>query len=114
MGAKIVPNQVEIESLKTVSAEQIQAAAREGKKIKYICRAKKEADGQIKASVKPERISETDPVINVDGTSAAVTLYTDLAGELTVVQSNPGILQTAYGVLSDLLVIVHSAERYEQ
>ncbi len=107
MGTEVRPVEVDVTSLRSVSAEDIKTAAQSGHKIKYICTAKKEEGKPILYSVQPERIEKEDPLYSVDGTSAAVTLYTDLAGEMTVIQTEPTLLQTAYGVYSDLLTLVN-------
>ena len=109
MDAHLTPMDVDVTSLRTVTPERVKQVEADGKRMKYICHARTNA-GQIKMYVKPEVVDETDPLFRVDGTSAALTLYTDLAGELTIVQTDPGILQTAYGVYSDLLTL--SVERY--
>lgn len=104
MGANMTPMQVEVESLRSVTLEDMERARKAGKKIKYICQAQRE-DGAVKLWVKPQELEPTDPLYSVDGTSAGLTLYTDLAGELTMLQTDPGILQTAYGVYSDILTL---------
>lgn len=111
MGAKTNPREAYVQSLAGVSALDIAAAREKGCRIKYLCRA--EADGEkggVKLSVKPELVDLDDPLASVNGTSAAITLYTDLAGEVSVVQTDPGILQTAYGVYSDLLTLIKNTQ----
>lgn len=109
MDARLTPMDVDVTSLRTVTPERVKQVEADGKRMKYICHARTDA-GQIKMYVKPEVIDETDPFYRVDGTSAALTLYTDLAGKMTIVQTDPGILQTAYGVYSDFLTL--AAEQY--
>jgi len=45
------------------------------------------------------------------GTSNVLMLETDLMGEFAIVENNPGIEQTAYALLSDLLSIHGSFSR---
>jgi homoserine dehydrogenase len=45
------------------------------------------------------------------GSSNALTLRTDLMGELTILETDPGIEQTAYALVSDLLRIHQEARR---
>ena len=73
--------------------------------IKYICRADRTEDG-VKVSVKPEELPREHAYNSVNGTSAVFTLFTDLAGELTIIQTDPGLLQTAYGIYSDLITLL--------
>jgi homoserine dehydrogenase len=109
MDAGLNPKDVSVESIAVITKEEINKAKNEGYKIKYICEAKKDKNtGKIDLSVKPQRISLDDEYCNVDDTSAAITFYTDLAGEMTIIQTDPNILQTAYGVYSDLLTLIKS------
>ena len=106
MGAGLDPMKVERKSVASVTAEDIRNAKADGSRIKYICRAKREESGAVHLSVLPEMIPLDDAYATVNGSSAAVTLYTDLAGELTIIQTDPGILETAYGVYSDLITLM--------
>jgi len=107
MDAGITPKDVHVESASAVTAEDIERARAEGGCIKYICRAKRDTHtGQVEVSVKPEKIPVTHAYCTVNGTSSVITLYTDLAGELTLIQTDPGLLQTAYGVYSDLIALL--------
>lgn len=111
MGAKANPKAVHVESLADIDAADVAAAREKGCRIKYLCRAEAgDENGGLKLSVKPELIPFGDPLASVNGTSAAVTLYTDLAGEISIVQTDPGILQTAYGVYSDLCTLIESTQ----
>ena len=106
MGKEITPDKVFIKSAADVTKEDIKNAKVANKKIKYVCTALNDEAGNFAVSVKPELISTNDPLYNVDYTSAAVTFYTDLAGEITIVQKDPKILQTSYGLLSDLITLI--------
>lgn len=105
MGAKLTPKDAEVQSIAPVTTREMKEAADRGLRIKYVCTAERR-DGIVHVSVKPELLAAEDRLVQVDGASAAVTFFTDLAGELTIVQTNPTILQTAYGVYSDLLTLV--------
>lgn len=112
MDADITPEAVELESAAGITAEDIAAARAEGFCIKYICRAQRDPqNGRLKVSVKPERLSLDHAYSSVNGTSAAVTFFTDLAGELTLIQTDPGLLQTAYGVYSDLITLLKATQK---
>ena len=107
MNAGATPDMVNVTSSRGVRREDIEEARRRGLRIKYICEAiKDEAAGTTQMSVRLRLIDPSDILANVNGTSSAVTLYTDLAGEITIVQSNPEILQTAYGVYSDIITLI--------
>ena len=105
MDAHITPDDVEVESVRSVTAEELADAKARGMCIKYICRADRTGDG-VKVSVKPEELPREHAYNSVNGTSAVFTLFTDLAGELTIIQTDPGLLQTAYGIYSDLITLL--------
>jgi homoserine dehydrogenase len=50
----------------------------------------------------------TDPLASVTEGSTAVTITSDFLQELTILIKDPGIRQTAYAVVIDLLTIVRS------
>jgi homoserine dehydrogenase len=52
----------------------------------------------------------TSPLGAARGASNALTMKTDLMGELTVLETDPGVEQTAYALLSDMLRIVGKSE----
>ena len=107
MNAGTTPDMVNVTSSRGVRREDIEEAGRKGLRIKYVCEAiKDETAGTTQMSVRLRRLEPSDVLANVNGTSSAVTLYTDLAGEITIVQSNPEILQTAYGVYSDIITLI--------
>jgi homoserine dehydrogenase len=109
MGANINPKMVEITSMCSVTREDILLAKQEGYKIKYICEAVRDyITNEVKLKVYLKKIEFNDTYCSVNGTSAAITLITDLAGEITIIQTNPHILQTAYGIYSDLLTVIKS------
>ncbi|MBQ6929865.1 MAG: hypothetical protein IJN27_06155 [Oscillospiraceae bacterium] len=107
MGCSFTPDNIEITSLENITAEEIAAARREGFKIKYICQAMPdEKTGRITAKISPEKLPASDLLCNVESNSLAITLYTDLAGELTLVSSGAEMLQIVFGIYSDLLTLL--------
>ena len=107
MDANLNPKNADVTSISDITPEIVRNAKSEGFRIKYICKAERSGDEKtVKLSVKPCRLPLDDFFCCVNGTSAAVTFYTDLAGEISIVQTDPGILQTAYGVYSDLITLI--------
>lgn len=109
MDARLTPKDVRVKSLAGITGSDVSAAKAEGCRIKYICGAKRGDDGAVLLSVEPQRIPFSDPMCSVSGRSSALAIHTDLAGEIMVAEHDPDILQTAYGVYSDLLTLI--AER---
>ncbi len=104
MGAGLNPRVVDRVGIRGLSTEDVVEMASRGLKPKLVATARR-ADGVFGLKVKPETVGPEDPFWSVDGTSSAVTLETDLMGEITVIEGNPGLAQTAYAVFSDILLI---------
>jgi len=60
----------------------------------------------VVATVKPVEVPKEQLLANIDGTSSVVSITTDLMGKLSIVEHNPEILQTGYGIFSDLLRLI--------
>lgn len=107
MGADTTPKAVDRHGVGDITMADVESVRSQGKKIKLIASALRE-DRRVKLKVEPLRIGPEHPFWSVDGTSSALTLKTDLMGDLTIFESGPGIMQTAYAVFSDLLLTVES------
>lgn len=105
MDARASPRSVARTGIEDIRFEDIQRAAKDDKKIRMIANASPVAEG-VRLSVTKELIGQDHPFWSVDGTSSALTIRTDLMGDLTVIESNPAVTQTAYAVLSDILLII--------
>ncbi|MFH0850692.1 MAG: homoserine dehydrogenase [Candidatus Bathyarchaeota archaeon] len=104
MGAHLKPGDVRREGITEISSEDVEAALREGKRIKLIARVWDE-EGKVQASVGPEKISLNDPLAHVAGSLNALTYVTDGLREVTLMGPGAGGVETGHGVLSDLLAI---------
>ncbi len=107
MGADTTPRAVDRKGVGGITLADIEAARTQGKKIKLIASAAR-VDGKVMLKVEPLSIGSEHLFWSVDGTSSALTLKTDLMGDLTIFETGPGITQTAYAVFSDLLLTVES------
>ena len=105
MNAGSTPQKVDRKGIRGLKSEDFEIAARNGKKLKLVARAEM-AGSELRTSVAIEEIDTDSPFWSVDGTSGALTISTDLMGEITVLETNPQVTQTAYAILSDLLLIV--------
>ena len=110
MAADITPFQVERRGIGDLSPAALQKAAAEGRRGKLICRAGF-VEGKFRASVAPEEITAGHLFAMVSGKGAALRLETDMMGPLWIVQENPGLNDTAAGVLFDLLTVSESRIR---
>src|SRR5215831_2110882 len=111
MGAAVHPRDVRRAGIRDISPADLQSAARGGEAIRLIARARV-ADVRVAVSVSPERVPLCSPLGSLRGTSNALSIKLELMGELTLIETNPGIEQTAYALLSDMIRIhEHTAGR---
>ena len=105
MGADLTPRDIERTGIEHITLQQIRDAEKRGNVIKLICRGKLE-NGNVVGMVAPEEISKHDLLASICGTSSIVAITTDLMGTISIVEHEPEIQQTGYGVFSDLLRII--------
>jgi homoserine dehydrogenase len=104
MGGKLKVAEVERKGITSITPQDINQAKNKGKRIKLIARAWKE-EGKIKAKVTPERLLLTNLLANINGPTNALTLTTDVLGEITMAGPGAGKEETGYALLNDLLEI---------
>lgn len=105
MDADLTPKDIDFTGIENITKKDIEEAEAKGNVIKLICRAYKE-DGKVKAKVSPEEVDKYDVFADVNGTSMAISITTDLMGELTIIEEAPEITQAGYGIFSDLMTII--------
>jgi homoserine dehydrogenase len=104
MNAEARPAGVERSGIGDVSIKDVEAAAASGKVIRLVARADRSANG-VDLVVRPESLPRASLFGSLAGTSNALVIKTDLMGEIAVVENDPGVDQTAYALLSDLIVV---------
>lgn len=107
MHANIKPSDVACEGIRSITSEELLDLKSQGKTIKLICEGYYK-DGKPAASVAPTVIPMTDPLAAVTEGSTAVIIKSDFLKDVTIIITDPDILQTAYAVVIDLLTIVKS------
>jgi len=103
MGGSLKLGDVAREGIRDLQLEHLQKAAAKGEVWRLVSRARREPDGSIVASVKPERLAAEDPLAQVHGTSLLIAFETDIFKELIISERDPGPEATAYGMLSDFV-----------
>jgi homoserine dehydrogenase len=104
MDGNIRPVEVKRKGIRTVTKDNLEAAHRKGKVLRLIARASRK--GRILSSrVAPELIRMDHPMASVSGTSSALAITTDTLKELILIEVNPTTEQTAYALLSDLIIV---------
>ena len=111
LDAKLQPADVTRMGIGAVTPEDLRRARQKGKALRLIGRASREGK-KIRARVAPELLDANDPLSTLQGTSNALAIQTDAMKELIVVENDPGIEQTAYGLLSDVLAIATEPYRW--
>jgi homoserine dehydrogenase len=101
MNAPVRLEQVRRTGIRDIGEEKIRSVRSSGMRYKLVCRAQRRGDG-VDCSVQPELLLASDPLANLEGTSSAVRFDLDVFG-LSLVEHNPGIEATGYGLLADFL-----------
>jgi len=101
MGANVKLEQVKRTGIRELSEEKIRAVRAAGMRYKLVCRAERKGDS-VQCCVQPELLLASDALAGLEGTSSAIRFDLDMFG-LSIVEHNPGIEATAYGLLADLV-----------
>src|SRR5438045_2450579 len=102
MGVPIKLSAIERKWISGLSAEEVRTARAEGNPYKLVCRAQREV-AVVTATVRPEKVTLTDPLAWISGTSSIVHFETDILPGLAITEMNPGVETTAYGMLADFI-----------
>jgi homoserine dehydrogenase len=106
MGVPVKLEQIRRTGIRELSEEKIRSVRAAGMRYKLVCRAERRGDG-VDCSVKPELLLGSDPLANLEGTSSAIRFDLDVFG-LSLVEHNPGIEATGYGMLADFVRAVQA------
>jgi len=98
-GAAVKLEQVQRTGIRDLSEEKIRSVRAAGMRYKLVCRAERRGD-TVLCTVQPELLLASDPLANLEGTSSAIRFDLDIFS-LSIVEHNPGIEATAYGLLAD-------------
>jgi homoserine dehydrogenase len=104
MDAEVRPADVARQGIRIVRVEDLEEAARSGMTIRLVARGKRVSD-EVTLTVAPETVPLISALGSVRGTSNVLLLETDLMGQIGIVEEEPGVDQTAYALLSDMLQI---------
>lgn len=105
MEGELTPSLVERKGIRYLTSDDICAAALAGSPYRLVSEARR-SHGLLVASVRPVRISAEDTLrAGVGGMTGVISLETDAMGTITLIEHTPTVRQTAYGVLSDLIII---------
>ncbi len=102
MGIPLKPQDVDRTGISKITPEMVADALKDGMRYKLICSAERDGEN-ITARVAPELIPSTSPIYSVEGTSSIVEFKSDVLGDLSIVEKDPGPHTTAYGLLADFI-----------
>jgi homoserine dehydrogenase len=102
MDIPLKPEQVDRQGIRELTRSQLETARRSGQRWKLVCQARKQ-NGQVQASVAPAQVSPDSALYSINGTSSYVQFELDVLPGLGIVESNPGPVTTAYGLLADFV-----------
>jgi homoserine dehydrogenase len=102
MGAHLTPAAVERSGIAHLTPADARSALDAGCRLKLVMQVLRTDQG-VRASVGPERLPIDDPLARIHGTMNALTIGTDRLGDLTIVQHGGTVVETAYGIVSDLV-----------
>lgn len=101
MGVPVKLDQVRRTGIRELSEEKIRSVRNSGMRYKLVCRAERRGAG-VECSVAPELLLAGDPLASLEGSSSAVRFDLDFFG-LSIVEHNPGIDATGYGLVADFI-----------
>lgn len=101
MGVPVRLDQVRRTGIRELTEEKIRSVRSAGMRYKLVCRAERRGLG-VECTVAPELLLAGDPLANLEGSSSAIRFDMDMFG-LSIVEHNPGIEATGYGLVADFV-----------
>jgi homoserine dehydrogenase len=101
MGVPVRIEQVQRSGIRELSEEKIRSVRTAGMRYKLVCRAERRGDG-VDCRVGPELLLMSDLMAGLEGSSSAIRFDLDVFG-ISLVEHNPGIEATGYGLLADFV-----------
>lgn len=104
LGLNITPDDVKKESIKSLTPDDVTRVNYYGRRLRVVCSASRADDGATaQASLEPLRTD--DSLFGVSGTSSALILNTELAGNVEITERDGMVGQTAYAIYADVLTL---------
>lgn len=101
---------IQVEGITGVTAEDIRKAAEEGCKYKLVGKTVREGSG-LRMTVKLEKLSSDQLLYSVEGKNKAVRYCCDTLGELVIIGGASGVIPAAASILRDI-VNIHRGYRF--
>jgi homoserine dehydrogenase len=107
LDAGLDPDEIVRVGVSDDTAERAREAMTRGQRLRLLGSAARH-DDHVDASVDLVEVGTSSPFFATTDASSTLQIFTDLAGVIEVTERSPGLTQTAYALLADLL---HCAER---
>ena len=105
MEADITPEAVTRQGIEGLTREAVVRALVQGQRIKMVCTAVRN-EGTVCASVLVQHLDAGHPFARMDGAGSILRIRTDLLGGLIIVEDQPDLSTTAYGLIADLYALL--------
>ncbi len=105
----LTPQMVEREGIRDLTLDAICASGQAGSPMRLVSSAHRKY-GQLTAEVRPRKLYQDDILQVGKGTTSVISLETEAMGTITLVEHQPTVMQTAYGVLSDLVTVIRQRQ----
>jgi homoserine dehydrogenase len=106
MGANLRIEQVKRTGIRELTEGKIRSVRAAGMRYKLVCRGERRGDS-VDCGAQPELLLASDPLASLEGSSSAIRFDLDIFG-LSLVEHNPGVEATGYGLLADFLRAVRA------
>lgn len=107
--AELLPEAVSREAVDEETGKRAREAAARGERLKMVCEVGRGGgagwgrEGPLRARVEARVLPAHHPFARVDGASSILRFTADLPGTFTLIEEDPDLTTTAYGLISDLL-----------
>jgi homoserine dehydrogenase len=110
MDARVTPHDVRRTGLDPSTGEAARAALAEGRRLKLVASARRNASGALELVVEPRALPEDHLLARLSGSANALILETDLLDRIAITQLSGSLTQTAYGLLTDIMAIARTCQ----
>ena len=102
MDHPLKPEQVQPQGIRCISPLMMDEARAAGERWKLVCQASL-VNGELHASVAPQRVKPSSVLYAIGGSSSYCEFQTDTLPGLGIIETDPGPITTAYGLLADFI-----------
>jgi homoserine dehydrogenase len=101
-GADNKPDDFPCKGITEITVDAIKEAKADGKRFKLIGKVWRDGD-RVRGSVDPEQVDMAHPLAGIMGGTNAMTITTDILGDITIVGPGAGRAETGYSALIDII-----------